>query len=399
MADDSSDGGDTPSESARGRRDEAAAPSVPGDWPALSAAVAHSDPEQLETTLAEIETFLQDHHHDVADRLDVIESLAEFATEHPSHARQATAVLEQAMDDPALETPALRALAAIAADTPAAVAPVLGSIGDRLGTCPPPARAVGIRILRTLAETDPTALAPAVPGLVDSVVAAGGPGGAVDLPDHERTRRYEERAAGEHLAREAAAILETLGEAAPEQVAPETDRLATVLDPGDNWDRTVARRVLAVLEAVAADAPAEAAGTIEPLVGLVGSERVPLARQGDAIRTLTLLADTHFDAVTTSARRVIPALGDLLSAPDPAVRVGAASLLSYVAEAYPDAVAPLMDVLVDRLSDDESAVRAGVVWTLRYVGTARALDALEDVAASDPDSEVRTLAAERLDER
>ena len=141
------------------------------------------------------------------------------------------------------------------------------------------------------------------------------------------------------------------------------------------------------------------AGDVEPAAlrlntdNLIGNLFAPLPK-------LLLLGEerlpTRLKQTTDRAEAAIPALETLLMNEDPGVRARVGSLLPYIAQRHPEAAAPLTSLLIDCLEDELTPIRASVVWTLGYIDTKTARNALREVAGADPDPSLRTLATDRL---
>lgn len=333
----------------------------------------------------------------VDDRISAIELLAELVARRPASADKVLKALEAALNDPVVETTALRALARITNEIPEAIDPVIDTVGRQLTTGPIPARGCAIQILGIRASDDPNAVARLSTRLVDAVVTRQGMD--VDdptLPDYERTRLHEQTVAEERLRQRTATVLEMLVAEDPDAIAPELDRLSEVIDPENARNPHLREQIVGMIESVAAASPEAAIATIDPLAATVTDENAHAALRGTAAGVLAMLAEARFETTTASLRGTVPALEELLVDADPAVRANAVSLLSYVAQQYPRAVESLTDTLVDSLDDDLVPIRASTVWTLGYVDTGAARDALRKTADADPDPDVRALATELL---
>jgi hypothetical protein len=291
----------------------------------------------------------------------------------------------------------LRALARIVNETPCAVDPVLDPVAERVTENPLPARQNAVRILQRRASGDPEAVVPHVSRLVDAVVSTEGMNtGRVDLPDYKQSELEDQSMAEERLRQRTASVLQELASARPEAVAPALPRLLAPVDPARARNVHLKEQLLDVARTVTATASDAALERIDTLYAVVEDDDAPQALRANAAGTLAAVADSHIEAVTVPGESAIPALGDLLAADDPAVRANAGSLLSYVAQQYPSATASLTDTLVGRLDDENVAVRSSVVWTLAYVDTEPAREALRRVADEDPNPDVRGLATELL---
>jgi hypothetical protein len=362
----------------------------------LLCGLAESDPEAVGSALDDLTTFVATESS-VEDRQSAITAVADFVTNRPAYASKAISSLGEVLDDPVVGTTALRALALVADEKPGAVDSVLDEVGRRLTDGPIPARQSAVRVLEIRMDDDPTAVSQLSSRLVDAVITTEGMD--IDdstLPDHERNRLQEQVIAEERLRQRTATVLEKLVAADPNAVAPELDRLGRIIDPATSRNPHLREQVVGIVRSVATASPDAAVCTVDSLVAVVKFAHAPASLRALAAGALATLADERFETATEPARTAIPALGNLLTAAEPGVRANAGSLLSYVAQRYPEEVASLTDTLVDRLDDEQVPVRASVVWTLGYVDTEASRDALRETADVDPDPDVRALAAELL---
>lgn len=360
--------------------------------------IAASAPGRVEQVLAEITALVTDPVADrpVDDRFEAVRVLGHFAMEQPDHATRAVSALETALGEPTVETPALRALAAVAAEAPAAVDPALDAVGRRLTGESIPARRSALRVLEARADDDPAAIAGYSERLVDAVCTTSGL--EVDdheLPHHRRSRSYENSLDELRFRQRSAAVLDEIASAEPASLDGDLDRLVGVLDSGKGRNRNLDEQVVGIVAAVAEGEPALGIGVVDELVAVVDDGDSPAPLRAEAARTLATLADHSPGVTIPRTSQAVPSLGSLLEHEDPTVRANAVVLLSYVAQHSPDDVASLTDALVDRLADEQVTTRAGAVWTLSYLDTGRSRVALREVADTDPHPEVRALAEER----
>lgn len=358
--------------------------------------VAESDRDAVGDALDDLTTFVATDAS-MEDRQSAITAIARYVTTRPAYAADVVSALGKVIDDPAVGITVLRALAVIADETPEAVDSVLEEVGRRLTDDPIPARQSAVRILQRRTDDDPTAVSHLTSQLVD-VVSSSERSNVNDprVPNYEHRRLQEQTVAEEQLRQRTAAVLTELADADPDTVAPELDRLVQVLDPTTPRNPYLREQVLEIVQSVATVAPDTAVATVDSLVAVVESAHLPASLRAGAASTLATLADERFEATTEPTRTAIPALGDLLTAAEPTVRASAGILLSYVAQRYPEEVAPLTDTLTNRLDDESISVRASAVWTLGYVGNNASRDALRETIDTDSDSDVRAVAAEFL---
>ena len=332
----------------------------------------------------------------VDDRRSAASTIVTLALEGHIHTSTAVSTLATGLDDPASEAVALHALATIAEERPRAVDPVLDAVSRRLTDEPVLIRRHASRIVAERANSDPAAVTGLVSRLVEAVIAAG----RSDAPDagrpSHRLHPGRRTVADGRVGRRAAAVLGEVARIEPESVAPELDRLEPVIDPNSAQDPRLRERVTAIVRRVATASPAASIELLPSLVELLEAENVPVPARAGGAAALAALAETRLERTTDQARAAIPALESLLTDEDPSVRARAGSLLSYIAQRHPEATAPLTRPLIDRLDDEPVSVRASTVWTLGYIGTEPALDALRAVANTDPDPDLRALATDRL---
>jgi HEAT repeat protein len=338
-----------------------------------------------------------DGEAEIDERLAAISVLSTFVTRSPGYAPETVAALKPALEDPVVETTTLRALARIATESPGEIRTIRDPIVDRVTGNPLPTRQNAVKILQRLASHDPAAVTDVVDRLIDAVVSTEGMNVAdSDLPGHEQSRLEDQSVAEEKLRQETAAVVSEIATAEPSAVAPELERLLAVVDPSTTRNPHLKDRLLDITRTVAQRKPPAILDHVDVLYEVVESEHSHVSLRANAAGALATLAETDFETVTDPAQSAIPALGDLLTADDPDVRANAGTFLSYVAQRYPGETASLTETLVDRLDDDEVSVRASTVWTLGYVDTEPAREALRKTADEDTSQDVRALASELL---
>jgi len=82
---------------------------------------------------------------------------------------------------------------------------------------------------------------------------------------------------------------------------------------------------------------------------------------------------------------------------DEQVRYNATSILSSVAKKYPDAVSPATEELLAVLNDESADTRFNACWALKRLKATSALEVLTELAATDPDEDVRSVAQVAID--
>ena len=89
----------------------------------------------------------------------------------------------------------------------------------------------------------------------------------------------------------------------------------------------------------------------------------------------------------------VPDAIELMEDSDEQVRHNATSLLARVAAEHPDTVSPATEQLLTVLDDDElTNTRFNACWALKYINATSALEKLREVATTDPDDDVRSVA-------
>lgn len=332
---------------------------------------------------------------DVDERMAAAAVLANVAAKRPSLAPDIVSVLRTSLEDPVMETVALRALATVADGAPETVDPALSAVGRRLPNAPLPARQAAVQVLDARTDADPAAASEVVEPLVTAVASGDESStGTTDLHGHQQLRRREDAVAEDRFRLQAAGVLEDIAAAAPGAVGPELDQLGPVLDPETTRNVHLREKVADVVRVAGSAAPDTAVELAPSLVALVDSSRMPSSLRGTSAGALAALADVRPELTTAQAKPAVPSLETLLADEDPSVRAQASTLLSYVAKRHPDSVASATESLVERLDDDHAPVRASIVWTLATLDIDRARTALQEMAETDPDADVRALASE-----
>jgi len=228
------------------------------------------------------------------------------------------------------------------------------------------------------------------------VAASEGPSGVdMDRSVAQSTREHVQDSTAKAKINQRAvrnAAGESLVAIAREDPTAVTDRLSALADVLDDPNPDARSYVLEVCEAVAsaeADAVTPHLDAVAPRL-----EDGPGVRE-HAVLALTALSQSDPDAVVDAIEPYHDAVVDLLGHGAPAVRGAAVGLLSYVAEASPDAVDP--EPVRPLLHDDTAYVRGNAVWVLGYLRDETARDDIQERAESDPDPEVRSAAEAALD--
>ncbi|MFC7203176.1 HEAT repeat domain-containing protein [Haloferax namakaokahaiae] len=120
-----------------------------------------------------------------------------------------------------------------------------------------------------------------------------------------------------------------------------------------------------------------------------GERERRLSSRRTLVNVVVAIAETDPDAAADAVEDLLTLLDDI----DPTVTGGAIDALGEVAASNPEAVVPVADRLVDCLDHGRSLVRARTIRALGYLGDESTVPALERVAATDDDEDVRELAA------
>lgn len=221
------------------------------------------------------------------------------------------------------------------------------------------------------------------------------------------------------VTRGAAEALVPIAERRPGALRDSLDRLVPLVtaEPAD-----VALAAAEALSAVAVDHPDAVGAHVDRLcAGLAGSEvsaggdelpdSIEHAETREAIRNVVTKERERARYVRETAANVVVAaaeadptclestvdtLGDLLDDPNPVVVGAVVDALGLLGEVDADALAPVGEPLRDCLDHDAPTVRARTVRTLGLAGDVASLPRLREVAETDPDEDVRDLAAETV---
>ena len=292
------------------------------------------------------------------------------------------------------------ALRALARDSPEAALEAVDSLPELLDPSDPQLTAIGLDLVETVVEADTGAavdlLGPlletvrATPDLTGGAVPTHGEGmgsGAVAHDQYESFARKNQRLRN----RTASAIGEVLREE-PLAVDTHRDVLVAVLESVDSG----AVRVFLV------EALGEVAETrpelVVPFVGTLGDllDDEDSGVVAAAAWTLGILGESHGQRVADVVATRVDSLERLLSDGEEA-RVVSIGVLSYVCEHRPESTDRVAETLVEQLDADSSRVRAMTALALGHGGIEAAAAALDDLAETDPDEEVRAAAADALD--
>lgn len=177
-----------------------------------------------------------------------------------------------------------------------------------------------------------------------------------------------------------AGILVPVAVEQPEAVAAHVGRLLEILDDGE-------------VPAGADELPdsVDLAATREAIRNVVAEER---ERQRYVRETVANVVVAAAEADPTCLASEVDLLERRLADSNPVVVGGAVDALGLLGEIDTDAVAPARASLLACLDHDAPTVRARTVRTLGLIGDRESIERVSEVAETDPDEDVRALAAE-----
>lgn len=349
------------------------------------------DPE----TVTRIHTLAIDAQ--VRTRLTAGELLGTTAEAHPSLFEERIPDLVELAVDDLVCADAIRALEAVAETSPTTLFAEIKQLRPLFDRDPLIVQQGLIRILGSLADSRPAALAPVALELVEMVTADPLSPSPVNEPTSVRDTvalQISEECSQRQAIRETAArILVAVARADADAVASSVSTLCSCITNSDN--HVLCELLLETLWTIADTEPA-ALGSREALFVEIACDSPTDEICAGAARVLSALIEARGADAVTEAVNAVDAAQPLLTADAPAVRASGASLLAYVAEYEPAAVESVRSSLRNRLHDDSASVRGSAVWALGYLGDADG--ALRDVAAADPDEDIRQLAATALNQ-
>ncbi|MFU8868942.1 HEAT repeat domain-containing protein [Natronococcus sp.] len=261
-----------------------------------------------------------------------------------------------------------------------------------------PGRDAAVRALSALALECPDAMTDAVDPLLDACHARI----VSDTASHETDRPRDDgapSAVGPERDRrtatrvQATAALTRIAAERPGAAVDRVERVAALLEDDHHLVRAGACEVL---ESLAEWDPAAVEPFVPALVDRLESDTdhpVPW-RAADA---LNAVGEEYPVRVGEELRDALRKLAAFLDRRDPGIRGIGVGLLAYVAQADPEAVEDTVPRVRELLEDDHAPVRANAALTLGLADREEAVDALESLAADDPDGAVRDAAARALE--
>ena len=311
-------------------------------------------------------------------------------------------VSEIASSDGKSQRVALAQLAKMAAASPDECIPAVDLMVELLSDSLPAVQGEALGVLTRIAESEPertrTGVEPALQ--------------LVDESTHSLLRN------------EAVQFLAEFGEHDPTAVTDAVPQLAALLRD-DSTDTDSAARILASVGASQPDALVDVVPKLELfleteperahvwVLGAIGRlskehanitvEVVPTAGELLSADQYTIrsnaagvLADIA-EEYPTEVKIWVPDVIELMEDPDEQVRYNATSTLARVAKEHPDTVSPATEELLDVLDDDLADTRFNACWALKRVNATSALEPLTELAATDPDEDVRSVAQVAID--
>ena len=293
--------------------------------------------------------------------------LATMAAAAPDECTPAVELMVELLSDslPAVQGEALGILTRIAESEPertrAGVEPAIQLVDDSTHSL---LRNEAIQFLAEFADHDPTAVTDAVPQL------------AALLRDESTNTDSTAR------------ILASVGASQPDALIDVVPKLELFLETEPK------RAHVWVLGAIGRLSKEHANITVEviPTAGeLLSAEQHTI--RSNAAGVLADLADEY----PTAVKPWVPNIIELMDDSDEQVRYNATSALARVAKEHPDTVRPATEALLAALDDDLADTRFNACWALKRLNVTSALEPLSELAATDPDEDVRSVAQVAID--
>lgn len=293
--------------------------------------------------------------------------LAKMAATSPNECISAVDLMIELLSDshPAVQGEALEVLTRVAESDPertrAGVEPVIHLVDESTHSL---LRNEAIQFLAEFSDHDPTVVTDAMPQLARLL--------RDESTDTDSTAR----------------ILASVGSSQPGALADIVPKLELFLETEPE------RAHVWVLEAIGHLSKEHANITVDvaPTAGeLLSAEQYTI--RSNAAGVLADIADEY----PTDVKPWIPDVIELMQDSDEQVRYNATSILSSVAKKYPDAVSPATEELLAVLNDESADTRFNACWALKRLKATSALEVLTELAATDPDEDVRSVAQVAID--
>lgn len=292
-------------------------------------------------------------------------------------------------DNPFARRHAVWALAHLSGHDPELVAPFVPELRPADDEPPYFEREHVVTILRNVVAEQPDEVVPLVPALLEVLESA-------DRTSDGRTEGVHTPGSGGLVDQDqfkdpidvplvAAELVADVADTAPADLEPYVGDLIAIVE--DAGRRTVRRNVVNALASLARENPAAVEPAVPGLAARLQARDVEL--RVHAARALALVAAVDPAAVTDAVESTVADLEPLLREGTPPVQGAVAGLLSYVAEADPATVDPVVDPLIACLDAEEVFVRGSAAIALGHAGGEDAKAALADLLDADLDPELR----------
>jgi len=174
--------------------------------------------------------------------------------------------------------------------------------------------------------------------------------------------------------------LSSVADEYPEELMP---ALGTLVEALESEEETVRTNALSTIGQIADSYPDAAAPLTSQLGDLLETDDEKC--RSNAVGLLADIATTHPETVV----EYLPGIANCLNAADDQCRLNASIALIRAGEASPRAIRNESPQLETALADSQAAVRANACTLIANAGATDTIDRLEDVAATDPDDDVR----------
>jgi HEAT repeat protein len=319
------------------------------------------DPASIDEVLSEIKS------SDGKAQRVALAHLAEMAAVAPSECGSAAELMVELLNHspPAVRGEALYVLTQIgeldSERTRPGVEPAVQLVDD---STHPLLRNEALNFLVVFAEQDPTTVTDTVPQL------------AALLQDEQTDTDA------------AAHILATIGRSQPDALVDVVPKLELFLETEPGRAHTW---ILAAIGHLSKDHANITVEVIPAVAELLSAQKVAL--RSNAAGVLADLADEY----PTEVEPWVPRAIELLEDEDDQVRYNATAILARVAKEYPDAVTPATEQLLSVLDDELDNTRFNACWALNYINATSALEKLHEVATTDSEEDVRSVARLAVD--
>lgn len=363
--------------------------------------VTRGENERAEQLVRRMEPLLDSESENT--RIAATRTISTLASIHPDPISTTTDTLAERFDDDsaAVRAAAVRAFVSLADRKPEAVVPHIEAIEPLLVDDVLYVGEAALGVLESLLPEYLEAILPIQPTLIEALESPP-PLDPADrrrwMEQHPTYRKTLEKELSTASDRErylssvsnAVAQVTVQRPSASRETVP---TMATVLSR--EASTPVRRNLLDAIGAVAEADPAAAAPAIDAVVEvLVETHNDEL--KSKASWTLAWIAEGAQDEVVSSVSERTSSLFPTLETTDDDLRGGVLALFSHVAELDPDAVEPAVPQIRSLLDDDSRSIRGAAVWTLAYAGTAEDRNRIREMAAADPDPDVRAAAHDVL---